>query len=41
MSWAAHAQGATVENMRVDQGGFDVFVAHQFMNDSDILPALQ
>ena len=27
--------------MRVDHGGFDVFVAHQFLNGSDVLATLQ
>ena len=40
-SSAAHANGATVENVRVDHGGFDVFAAHQVLNGSDVLATLQ
>jgi hypothetical protein len=27
--------------MRVDHGGFDLFVAHQFLNGSDVLATLR
>ena len=38
---AGHAQWATVQNMRVDHCGIDVFVAHQLLDRADVLAAFQ
>ncbi len=38
---AAHAKGATVQHMRIDHCGFDVFVAHELLKRADVLAAFQ
>ena len=35
--WAADGFGAFVKNMGVDHGGFDIFVAEQFLNSADVV----
>lgn len=41
ISWAVYAQGASIEYMGVNHGCFYILVAHQLLNRTDILAALQ
>ena len=38
---AYHAASATVEDVDVDHGGFDVFVAEEFLDGADVAAALE
>ena len=41
VGWGDDAQRAAFEDVRVDHGGVEIRVAHQVLNGSDVLPALQ
>jgi len=40
--WTSHGQAAAIENVGVDHGGFDVFVAEQLLHgmESGCCPAI-
>ena len=38
---AYHAASATVEDVDVDHGGFDFFVAEEFLDGADVVAALE
>ena len=38
---ADHSASTAIENVSVDHGGFDIFVAKKFLNSADIVPVLE
>jgi hypothetical protein len=37
IQWAADSEAASVEHVRVNHGGLDVFVAQEFLDGADVI----